>query len=57
MKHNKEQFIELLLKRSYHAHALELSQKDQDYLDMLLVRDNMKYLYYDEEDTKTEEDN
>lgn len=55
MKHNKEQFIELLLKRSYHAHALELSQKDQDYLDMLLVRDNMKYLY--EEYTKTEEDN
>jgi len=57
MKHSKEQFIERLLKLSYHAHEIErLPSKDKQYLNMLLIRDNLQFLYEDE-NSKTEEDN
>ncbi len=51
MKPDKKQFIERLVKLSYHAHRIEItfSETDKKYLDMLLVRDNLKFLYHDEE--------
>lgn len=57
MKHSKEQFIERLLKLSYHIHEIDrLPSKDKQYLNMLLIRDNLQFLYEDE-NSKTEEDN
>ena len=58
MKPDKKQFIERLLKLSYHAHRIEITIIDNDkqkYLDMLLVRDNSRFLY--DQDTETKEDN
>lgn len=56
MKHSKEQFVERVVKMLYHKKRLgSLSEKDKQYLDMLLVRDNLQYLY--EENTKTKENN
>lgn len=50
MKHDKKQFVEILLKMSYHAHQIEFySDEDKQYLDMLLKRDNSSMLYENKE--------
>lgn len=57
MKPDKKQFIERLVKLSYHANRIEITiiEADKKYLDMLLVRDNSRFLY--DQDTETKEDN
>lgn len=58
MKPDKKQFIERLLKLSYHAHRIEITISDTDkkYLDMLLIRDNSKFLYEEQGTKDTESD-
>lgn len=58
MKPDKEQFKQRIKQLSYHAHRIEITIIDNDkqkYLDMLLVRDNSKFLY--DQDTEAKEDN
>ena len=47
MKHSKQQFLENLLKLSYHRDSLEVEDKVEvdDYFDKIINRDNTSLLY------------